>query len=152
MKFKSQKVLLFVLFFVATLAFVYGYGLISSSLIASGHDQKTKQSEPISESFHLTKDDGAQSLARLILDRTTVAIPDQQVSRIHFFVSSDDDSLILTQREVTPETFEFGIGPNTDKAFPVLRLPFNAPVLLDNTFVRTPGVCNFIVRVEFYPR
>lgn len=153
MKLKSQKILLLVLFFVTTFAFAYGYGLISDSLNASGHDRRHEKAvDAISESFRITENDGVQSLARLILERTTVAIPNQQVSRLHFFVSSTDSELILTQREVTPETFEFGIAPNTDKAFPVLRLPFKAPVLLDNTFVRTPGVCNFFVRIEFYPR
>lgn len=157
MRFKSQKTLLLVLFFVVTLAFVYGYGLITSSLIASGHDRnKPRSINGATEAIHLTKADGTKSIGQLIREqdpRGWEALPDQGISGLQFFVDPFNDALTLPRVEqFMPPGFQWGILPGQDKRLFVPENPLSAKDGLDLFLVKTDRVCNFLLIIEFYPR
>jgi hypothetical protein len=107
----------------------------------------------VTEAFHITADDGIQSLAELILEKDTPStLPDNPISKFHFFVDPFNDALIFPRVEAfQPEFFQWAILPGQDKKFKTTKIEtLTAIEELDFFLVQTTGVCNFLVIMEFY--
>jgi hypothetical protein len=155
MKFRSHS-LLFVLLTMTALAFADGYGLMTDSLNASGHDRKTRSINGATEAIHLTSADQGKSIGQLIREQDPAGwerLPDQAISGLHFFVDPFNDALILPRVEAfMPPGFQWGILPGQDKRLFVPENPLSARDGLDLFLVQTKGTCNFLLIVEFYPK
>lgn len=111
-----------------------------------------KQVEAIATEVHLTVEDGTKSLLQLIQEQDrTIKIPNEKVLSFYFVIDSKNDHLIVVGTESQPPGFQLGIKPGATLTFPIVKLPVNAEVLMSGFLMRTDSVCNFFVRVEFYP-
>jgi hypothetical protein len=130
------------------------YYLVNGDTAAS--TSQANSAEPIisSEAFHITKRDGTKSIAQLIREQSTgTPTPDLPLKSFHFIVDGDHDALILERTPgAQPEGFQIAIRPGTDLKFTVSKLPLNAPEALELFPLRTKGVTNVLILMEFYPR
>lgn len=106
------------------------------------------------EAIHLTKADGVKSIGQLIREQHPSgweSLPDRGISSVFFFVDPFNDALILPRIEpFMPPGFQLGVLPGQDKKLFTPRNPLTVRQGLDLYLVRTTGVCNFLLIVEFY--
>jgi hypothetical protein len=126
--------------------------LICSVSVSPVGSAKKQSALSITESIHLTKEHGVISIGQLIRQQSSIEIPNQPISGFHFLVDPYGGALLFPGNEFQPQGFQWAVLPGQDKKFSVPELPINGPDALEFSLVKTDGVCNFILAVEFYPR
>jgi len=106
-----------------------------------------------SEAIHITTADGTKSIAQLIREQSIgTPLPNQAISKFHFFVDPLNNSLIFSRVGAqNPTGFQWAILPGQDKQFSVPKTTVLAMQALEQYLVRTNGTSNFLLFVEFYP-
>jgi hypothetical protein len=104
------------------------------------------------EAIHLTLLDETKSLSKLISEQSVGSpLPEKPIAKLHFLVDPFNDALLFpTVKGFQPEGFQWGILPGQDKKFKTTKVKLNAIDALDFFLVKTTGVCNFLVVMEFY--
>ncbi len=128
------------------LSLVFAYAWLQAGAKAS--DGRQPQVNFARFELHLTSADGAKSLGQLAREQSGQVIPDKTVTKIHFSIDALSNALIFpsAQGEQHPD-FQFGIRSGDDKIYDVPNV--KAKILLDNSPVKTVGVCNFVVQIDF---
>jgi hypothetical protein len=98
--------------------------------------------------LHLTKEDGEKSIAKIINEQSREMIPNRTVKQIRFSIDALSNPLIFpaAQGEQHPD-WQFAIREGGDVMFDVPNV--NSKILLENSLVKTPNVCNFTVQIIF---
>lgn len=146
----SLRFIAFNLFLAAFLVCIGGiFGVIFTRDPASA---QTAPALKITESIRITSAQGTKSLGQLISEQSSVVIPPKAIASFHFLVDPFSNALIFpTVEGFQPPGFQWAVLPGQDKKFNIPQISLPAAQALNYYYVQTPGACNFIVVIEFYP-